>query len=612
MEEYQLRARIYAGLVVVVLGILAGRLVQLQLVSTETYWGASQSNAVRERRVPPARGAIYDRTGTLLVDNEPSYTILLTPRYFDEAKTDLLAGLLGVADSTVARKLQEARAWSAFRPSRSFREVSFQTFSRVQEHLYRLPGVTYEVQQTRRYHTSARATHALGYLREIDPAALARRRDEGYRLGDAIGKTGLERAYEDRLRGRRGSEFVLVDVRGMDVKPYRDGAEDRLPVSGYDLHLALDHRTQALAESLFVRKRGGAVALDPHTGAILAMVSHPDFDPAVFSRAVGPSAWDSLRSHPDKPLFNRATMSGWPPGSTWKPFMSLVALEEGLLEPDETLPCPAGWRLGRRTFTNHGGKSHGAITIPKALEVSCNTFYWELMSRLDLATWERWARRFGFGQRVPLDVGDQQPGLIPDSSYYDRTYGTWTSGYTINLAIGQGDMSVTPLQLARYVAAVANGGTLQPPHLVRRLVHPETGDTLRPRLPAPVRIPLDTAHVRTVREGMRRVMEAGTGRWVQIPGIPSGGKTGTAQNPHGEDHSLFILFAPYDDPQIAVAAAVENAGYGGRAAAPIASLMAEQYLTGTIDSTDWTRRFQLRRLMHEIRSADEGEFLDLH
>jgi penicillin-binding protein 2 len=610
MVEYQLRARIYAGLVVAVLLILTGRLVQLQLVSNEAYWGASQSNAVRERRVLPARGAIYDRAGTLLVDNEPSYTILLTPRYFDEAKVPLLADLLQVPDSVVAARVDEARAWSAFRPSRSFREVPFETFSRVQEQLYRLPGVSYEVEQTRRYHTDARATHALGYLREIDPRTLEATRAEGYRQGDAIGKTGLEKAYEDRLRGEQGSEFKLVDIRGMEVEAYHDGAEDRLPRSGYDLHLALDHRVQALAESLFVNKRGGAVALDPNTGAILAMVSHPDFDPGVFSRAVGPTAWDSLRLHPDKPLFNRATMSGWPPGSTWKPFMSLVALEEGVIGPDDTLPCPAGWRLGRRVFTNHGGKGYGNITIRKALEVSCNTFYWEVMSRLDLATWERWARRFGFGSRAPLDVGDQQPGLIPDSSYYDRMYGTWTSGYTINLAIGQGDMSVTPLQLARYTAAVANGGALPPPHLVEMLVHPETGDTLRPALPAPETLPVKDEHFDVVRQGMKQVMEKGTGRWVQIPGVPSGGKTGTSQNPHGEDHSLFIMFAPFDDPQIALAVAVENAGYGGRAAAPIASFMAEMYLTGRLDMEDWTRRWQMKRLMTETRSADEGEYLD--
>lgn len=605
MDEYRGRVRIFAGVVLVVLGILGGRLVQLQLISADTYSGESRSNAVRTRWVQPARGAVYDRSGTLLVDNEPSYTIMLTPRYFDASKTGLLADLLAVPDSVVMRKLKKARAWSAFRPSRSFREVPFDIFSRVQEHLYELPGVSYEVEQRRRYHTDAWAAHALGYIREIGPRALEQHQSDGYRQGDRIGKSGLEESYESALRGTPGREFKLVNVRGMEVKAYRDGAEDRRPESGYDLHLSLDHEVQALAESLFVNKRGAAVAVDPNNGEIIALVSAPDYDPTVFSESVDRDVWDSLRTHPAKPMFNRATMSGMPPGSTWKPFMSLMALQEGMITEDTKIDCPAGIRLGRRIFHNHGGEEYGMINVKKALEVSCNTFYFQLMLRTDVNTWHDWAKRFGFGQRVPIDVGDQQPGLIPDSSYYDRTYGRgrWTSGYTINLGIGQGDMVVTPAQLARYVAAIANGGTLYPLHLVDKMVHPETGEVRRPDLPPPEQIPVDERHFETVREGMRRVMEKGTGQWVQIPGIPSGGKTGTAQNPHGKDHSLFIMFAPFDDPQIAVAVTVENAGYGATAAAPIASLMAEQYLRGSIDTEVWQRRYWLRRLVEEIRST---------
>jgi penicillin-binding protein 2 len=608
MDEYRTRVRLYAGVVVVALVVLGLRCLQLQVVSTDAYWGAAQGNAIREQRVEPARGAIYDRSGALLVDNEPSYTIMLTPRYFDASRVGLLADLLAVPDSTVRRKLKEARAWSAFRPSRSFREVSFETFGRVQENLYRLPGVSYEVEQRRRYHTEARPTHALGYIREIDPAALERRSDEGYRQGDYIGKTGLESAYEKVLRGDPGSEFVLVNVRGMEVMPYQDGRSDRPPQSGYDLHLALDHRVQALAESLFVGKRGAAVALDPTNGEILSFVSHPTFDPSVFARSVSDAAWDSIRTAPADPLYNRATMSGFPPGSTWKPFMSLVAMQEGILNPGETLNCPGGYRIGRRVFKNHGMKNEGRIGHRKALEVSCNTFYYQLMMEMEVNTWHDWATTFGFGQKIPLDVGDQLPGLIPDSSYFNRTYGRWTAGYTVNLGIGQGDMAVTPMQLARYTAALANGGTLHAPHFVRRIEHPETGTTYRPDVPPPQQIPIDSSYFRVVREGMRRVVENGTGRWTQIPGISSAGKTGTAQNPHGKDHSLFILFAPYDDPEVAIAVAVENAGYGASAAAPIASLMAEQYLTGGIDTSLWQRRYWIRRLMEEVRSAPPKGF----
>ncbi len=604
MEDYKLRVRIFAAVVLAVLGILCGRLVQLQLVRGDAYWGESRNNAVRQQWVQPARGAIYDRDSTLLVDNAPSYTIMLTPRYFDPSKTSLLADLLGVADSTVTRKLQEAREWSVFRASRSFREVPFDVFSRVQESRYRLPGVSYEIEQKRRYHTEARAAHALGYMREIDGRELSELSADNYRQGDRIGKSGVEKAYESMLRGTPGSEFKLVNVRGLEVKPYRDGAEDRPPESGYDLHLSIDHTVQALAESLFVGKRGAAVAVDPSNGEVLSMVGSPDYRPDLFTKSVQEQAWDSLRSHPSKPLFNRATMSGKPPGSTWKPFMSLVALQEGIIGPETKVDCPAGYRFGRRTFRNHNNEDHGKIGVQKALEVSCNTFYYQLMMEMDVNTWHDWAKTFGFGQRVPIDIGDQRPGLIPDSSYFNNAYGTgrWTAGYTINLSIGQGDMVVTPVQLARYTAALANGGTLHPLHLVKSIRHPETGEMIQPSLPEPDDIPIKDRYFQVVREGMRRVMENGTGHYVQIPGASSAGKTGTAQNPHGEDHSLFIMFAPYDDPQIAVAVIVENAGYGASAAAPIASLMAEQYLNGEVADT-WLRNFWIDKLMNEVRSA---------
>jgi len=607
LNEYKVRVRIYAGVVVILLLLLGGRLAQLQLIDAGEYWGTARGSAVQEKAVEPARGAIYDRDGTLLVDNRPSYTIMLTPRYFDESKTGLLADLLGVPDSTVTNKLEEAREWSAFRPSRSFREVSFDTFSRVQEHLYELPGVSHEIELRRRYHTPARAAHALGYVREIGDQALAQRRADGYRPGDYIGKTGLEAAYESILRGERGSEYVLVNVNGTELGPYQNGRQDEPPESGYDLRLALDHEVQALAESLFVGKRGAAVALDPDTGGILSFVSSPDYRPSLFSRSVSGTAWDSLQSDPADPLYNRAVRSGFPPGSTWKPFMALVALEEGILTSDQRLDCPPGYRVGRRLFKNHGMKDEGRITVKKALEVSCNTFFYQVMQDMELKTWHDWARRFGFGQEVPIDLDAQASGLIPDSSYYDRMYGRWTDGYTVNLGIGQGDLAVTPLQLARYAAALANKGTLPSPHFVRSMVHPRTGETHPANVPAPQQIPIDSAHFETVREGMRRVMTDGTGEWVQIPNIPSAGKTGTAQNPHGEDHSLFIMFAPYDDPEIAVAVAVENAGYGATAAAPIASLMAEKYLKGSIADT-WERRYWRKRLRDSVRSEPARGF----
>ncbi len=597
MDKFRARALIFAGVVLVALAILGLRLAQLQLVDRDEYAKVARGNAVRPVRVQPARGAVYDREGVLMVDNAQAYTVTLTPQYFDRSKVSFLADLLEVPDSVVLRKLADAREWSIHRPSASFPEVSYEIFSRVQERQYELPGVGFALGQKRHYSTRARAAHALGYIREITDAELARQPEKTYRMGDQIGQTGLERLYEPYLRGRVGRELGLVDSRGTLIGRYKGGARDVQPFGGYGVHLTLDSQLQAFAESLFVNKRGAAVALDPETGGILAMVSAPDYDPEAFSKPMDPDLWAYLTTSPVKPMFNRATMMGLPPGSTWKPFMALVGLQEGVISPTSIYHDRGGYTLGRRVFSNHAGHVYGPINVQDAIRVSSNAFFFNVMMGLDVDTFKKWATRFGFGVPVPMDIPEQSAGLIPDSSYYNRTYPRgWTSGYTINLGIGQGDMVVTPMQMARYVAAVANGGTLYSPHLVLDLVHPKTGEVLRPAIPAPEEIPIKDEYFGIVREGMRQVMEAGTGYYVQIPGIASGGKTGTAENPHGKDHSIFIIFAPFDDPKIAIAVMVENAGFGATVAGPIASLMAEQYLTGRIATTP-QRRAVLRRAL---------------
>jgi len=584
MEDYRIRGKIFIGLILVVLSILGMRLAQLQIIDTTAYSGESRNNAIRDVRVLPSRGIIYDRKERIMVDNEPTYTVTLTPRYFDISRTKLLAEILGVPDSIVVRKLQEAQEWSAFKASPAFREVSFPVLSRLQEFRAQLTGVSYEVFPKRRYRSRARASHALGYVREITRSELASRRAEGYRPGDFVGQAGLEKHYEAQLRGRLGSEYKLVNVHGLEVKSYLDGTNDVPPQSGFDLHLAIDIDVQALAESLFVNKRGAVVALDPATGGLITLMSKPDYDPDIFSKSVPTETWQYLTQSPDKPMFNRATMSGMPPGSTWKPFMSLMALSEGVITERSIIECRGGYLLGNRVFHDHGGEVHGKLRVREAIQKSCNTFFFTVMMKSNVDMLYRWGHLFGFGQRLPMDIDEQRPGLIPDSSYYDRTYPRgWTAGFTINLGIGQGDMIVTPMQLARYVAAVANKGTLVTPHIVDRLENPETGEVRYPDLPPAHSLPVKPHYFDVVREGMQLVMEAGTGRGVQIPGISSGGKTGTAQASGGhEDHSLFIMFAPFNDPKIALAVLVENGGFGSAQAAPIASLVAEKYLTGTI------------------------------
>lgn len=593
LEEYRGRVRIFVSVIVVLLTILGGRLAYMQLIDADAYTSESRNNAVREILVRPARGAIYDGKGLLMVDNRPTYTVQLTPRYFDKrpgggrfdfdsSKVSLLASLLGVPDSTVWAKMGEAVRRNPDAPSPSFPETPFEAFGRVQENLFQLPGVTYEISQTRRYHTDARAAHVLGYIREIGPTVLERRYDDGYRRGDMMGVAGVERNYEMYLRGKLGTEWRLVNARGLDIGSHLDGVNDSDPISGYDLYLALDSDVQALAESLFVGKRGGAVAIDPRNGEIIAMVSHPDYDLDMFTRRLSREDLNYLNNSPEKPVFNRATQSMQPPGSTWKPFMSLMALQEGSINETSRISCGGGHPLGRGRFFRCMGV-HGSIAVKEAIQRSCNTFFFELMHRTDVETFARYAHYFGFGQRQPTDVAEQTPGLIPDSSYFHRKFGNHWNLSWMNLGIGQGDMGTTPFELAQYMAVVANKGVRYPPHLIRELRHAETGEIIRPTLPAPFEVPIDDEYFDIVRDGMRLVMEAGTGRGVQIPGVSSGGKTGTAQAPGGrKDNSVFVMFAPYDDPKIAIAVQVENAGYGSTAAAPIASLMAELYLTGQI------------------------------
>lgn len=585
MNDYKSRARIYSLVILVVLGLLVLRLAKLQIVDRQAHTGESMSNSVKLQRILPARGMIFDRNGRLMVDNEAGHNLMVTPVYFDTTSIPLLADLLELPDSTIRSRVDEARAYSRFRPSPLALDISFHALSRVMENAHRLPGVTSELFQKRDYKTRARASHLLGYVREITPYDLERRAVAGYRRGDQIGHTGIERQYEDRLRGEPGSDFRLVNIRGQVVGDYLGGREDEAPLSGYNLHLTIDAEMQALAESLFVNKRGGVVAIDPKTGEILTLHSAPDFDLDLFTGRIPPAAWDYLMSAEQKPMFNRATQSTLMPGSTFKPFIALMALHEGVITPTETFHCPGYHPRGGGRFFKCL-ETHGSINVLQAIEKSCNTFFFEMMKRIDVNTFNRWAHSFGFGERPQVDIPAVEiaTGNVPDSAYFDRTYGRggWNVGTPMNMGIGQGDVAVTPLQLVRYVSAVAMDGVLPTPHVVRRMVHSETGDVIESPARETEQLDVNPAYLDIVRTGMRQVI-AETSWWLDIPDVPSAGKTGTAQNSRGEDDSVFIMFAPVDDPQIAIAVLVENIGYGSMSAGPIASFMAEQYLTGSID-----------------------------
>ena len=600
-DDARTRFHVFTGLVIGLVVFLGGRLVQMQIIDQEQYQTEAAGNAIETKIVRPARGYIFDRNGLLLVDNETTMSVTVAPRYFDTADLPLIAELAGLPLEEVQARYDKIVERSAYQEDVLLENVPFWTFARLQENQYQLRGVNFREDQQRRYHGDARLTHALGFVNEIGEEELDEMREQGYMLGDRIGKSGIEAEYEPVLRGRVGRAFVLRNVHGMEVERYEGGEQDVAPESGFALTLAVDATVQALAESLFVNKRGGAVMMDAKTGGIISMVSAPDFDLSIYRDGFTQAEVDFLYRNPEQPDFNRATQTALPPGSTWKPFMAAIALQEGMIDENTTLFCGGGYVLGR-LYRCHGG-SHGNIAVRDAIRVSCNTFFFRLMNdtfvnelhpggiRMDLDRWGDWAHRFGFGQLAPLDIPNQNTGLIPDSSYYDRVFPAgWGPGYTVNLGIGQGNMGTSPLQLARYTAAIGNGGTLVTPHLVMAQTDPETGVTTTPSRRRPQQIPIEPRNFQVVREGMEAVVAAGTARRAQIPAygdfaeILVAGKTGTAENPRGKDHAVFIAYAPVDDPQVAVGVIVENAGFGSTTAAPIASLMIEQYFRGQIAS----------------------------
>ena len=586
MDESRSRVRIFSAIILIVLATLSLRLVKLQLVDNQSHTGASENNSMREHRVQAPRGRFFDRNGVLMVENEPAYSLFVTPNYFDDENIPLLADLLQQPDSVIATQIALARKYSIHKRSIVQSNLSLEELGRVLEYRHVLGGIDYDITQKRTYKTDARTTHLMGYVREISPAKLKEKTDGTYKRGDAIGQSGLELEYESFIRGQAGADFKMVNRKGQVVDKYLGGKMDKAAVSGLDLTLTLDADLQAFAESLFVNKRGGVIAMDPNTGEVLAMHSAPDYDLNEFATRLDPKTWNTLLNSPEQPLFNRVTQSVLAPGSTFKPLVALMALSEGTIDENYTFNCGGGHPIGGGKFFKCLAK-HGRLNVVDAIKESCNTFFLEMMRIHSVDTLHKYAAMFEFGEAPYLDVSRSEirSGLVPSSEYYDRKLGKgkWTQGTAMNLGIGQGELQISPIQLVRYVSALATGGKMVTPHLVKKMVNHQTGEVTIPEFEAPNQIPLNQTYVGIVKHGMRRVVTEES-PWLEIPGITSIGKTGSAQNPrNGKDDSLFIFAAPADNPQIAIAVIVENAGFGSGAAGPIGSFMAERYLTGRIN-----------------------------
>ena len=573
------RSMILAGIAVLFF-LLFLRLYQLQLLYHSEFGRKSEENSVRTVTKEPVRGYMYDRTGRLVVDIGPSYAVSVTPASFDTADIGTLSAFLQLDQEVLIDRISRGRAYSRYMPVRVKRDVDFRTLSAVEEMLYHLPGVSYEVDWKRVYSSRVRAPHLLGYCKEITDAQLLHSGGT-YQQGDIVGSSGLEASYETFLRGEKGYELLAVNSKGQLLGALDGGRRDANAKDGFDLILSLDFGLQAYAESLMTSYRGALVAIDPNDGGILALVSKPDFDPAVFSGVTPADAWMELNSDPEKPLFNRATMTRYPPGSTFKMLLAAAALEEGVIDEHTRVHCTGVFRFGNRSFKDL--HIHGSVNVAEAIQQSCNVFFYQLMLKVGLESWSEYARKFGFGQPSGVDINEETSGLIPNAAYYDRVYGKgkWTQGYLVSLGVGQGEVGVSPLQMARYAAVLANGGRLLTPHAVSRVFNKRTNriDEVDPH---PVDLHLKPRTLAVIRDGMRWVVErpGGTGGMARIPGIASAGKTGTAENPHGEDHSWYVGFAPFDHPTIAIAVLLENAGFGGTKAAPVAGKVMARYLLG--------------------------------
>lgn len=581
-ERYSLLAGVaLTGFALVILGLL-----RLQVVHHEKYVLLSKENRVRLEIIRAPRGSIYDRNGELLADTAPSFSIVFRPFPVESTGSLMLvrradwtprvAALTGLDSTDVHERVAFANRSGQTALLR--RDAPFAVLAAVEETRSELPGLEVQVEPLRHYAHGSLAAHLLGYAGEINQGELGDRAERGYHLGDLVGRTGVEKSYEDILRGRDGAEFVVVNAMGRRVARLSEGPRQP-PVPGHDIVLTIDLKMQrALEEAMAGVERGAAVALDPRDGSILGLVSRPAFDPNEFSHGLSQARWDKLSGGGANPLLNRAIQGVYPPGSTFKVVTMTAALRAGVATAATRLdPCMGGYQFGSRWFAcwNKGG--HGSLDFIGALEQSCDVYFYQIGSKLGLTPLEEAARDFGLGDRTGLDLPQESRGLIPSVAWYDKRWGAgkWSRGLLLNLAIGQGELLLTPLQMALMMAEVAEGGHAIRPHLVQAVRGVEA---FHPEKPAQAGVIASPAVWEAVQKGLEAVVATGTGTAARIPGIRVAGKTGTAQNPHGKDHALFVCYAPADQPTVALAFVVENSGHGGSIAAPLAARVLRRIL----------------------------------
>ncbi len=562
------------------------RLFYMQVID-EHYKLSAINSAIRIVTDYAPRGFIYDRKGKLIVYNEPVYDLMLIPNQVDHPDTTEICGLLSISKDDFVKKLSAARKFSRNLPSVLEKQLSKETYARLQEKLYKFPGFFTQSRTLRRYPIPT-AAHLLGYIAEVDSSVLAN--DKYYKEGDYIGKSGIEFSYEEALRGKRGVRRVMVDKFNREKGSFADGIYDTASVPGQNIVLTLDAELQRYGECLMQNKIGGIVAIEPSTGEILACVSNPSYDPNLLVGRERTANYVKLSQDPLKPLFNRALMAYYPPGSTFKLINDLIGQQEGVLFPTTRYYCDGAYHMPSHDVGCD--ERHGWLDLVNAIAHSCNTYHCyvfkSIIDNKNYATteqsydaWRNHVLTFGIGKRLYSDLPQELKGNVPSVPFYDKYYGKghWKFSNLVSLSIGQGELGITPLQMANTMAVIANRGYYYVPHMIKKI-----GDstTVKKQFTEKNYTDIDAKYYEIVVDGMENVVEMGTAAASKIKGITICGKTGTAQNPHGKNHSLFVAFAPRDNPKIAIGIMVENAGWGAEWAAPIASLMIEKYLTDSI------------------------------
>ncbi len=580
------RKYVLGAVVIVVLLVYVAQLFNLQILSDE-YKDKADSNAFYKKTLYPARGLMYDRKGRLLVYNQPAYDVTFIPREIRKVDTLDLCNTLGITVDDFndrMKRLRRSRGYSSYTEQVFMSRLSAEEFAKFQEKMYRFPGFYVQKRSIRQYAYGA-AGALFGDIGEVSQKKIDS--DPYYTRGDYIGTQGLEASYESVLRGKKGTEMLLRDAYGRIQGNYLNGAHDTMPTAGKDLTLGLDIELQALGEELMKDKIGSIVAIEPSTGEILCMVSAPTYDPRLLVGRQRGENHKRLSQDKRKPLMNRAVMGTYPPGSTFKTSQALTFLQEGIITPETNFPCSGGFRFNKFKLGCHAHSS--PLPLAPSIATSCNAYFcWGLVRMFSsnkysgtaeaMNRWRDYMVSMGFGYRLGIDLPGEARGMIPNADYYTKHYGKyWNAVTVISISIGQGEVTLTPLQIANLCATIANRGTYIAPHLVSSI----KGDTIASKYKEPRKTMAERKAYEDVVEGMRQAVLNGTCRGANIPGIEVCGKTGTAQN-RGKDHSAFIGFAPKDNPKIAVAVYVENGGFGAEFGVPIGALLMEKYLNDTL------------------------------